>query len=95
MKIEVDYVNKITPATNGGITPVVSIEVILRDYQAEKIFYQLWENYEGGLFEKWIDAEGYVLVKKKSGICPKCAYATTPQETEGCPSCGGTGKIIT
>ena len=29
----------------------------------------------------------------RAEICPLCAYATSVQDTEGCPKCGGTGKL--
>jgi hypothetical protein len=65
MRIEVEELNKVLPNFIGGGNPLnLKLDILLLPHQAERLFYALWEEYEGGIFEKWIEAEGYRLVKK-------------------------------
>ena len=87
MKISVAKINSITPIFVGGGNPSqLKINVELEDYNAEKLFYQIWESYEGGLFEKWIEAEGYSLVKRTPAGVPPVAQIK-------CTACNGTGQF--
>jgi len=65
MRIEVEELNKVLPNfRGGGNCSNIKLDIVLLPHQAEKLFYELWEGYEGGIFEKWIEAEGYQLIKK-------------------------------
>jgi hypothetical protein len=65
MRIEVEKINNVHGVFVGGGHPdSIAMDVLQTHRQAETLFYQLWEMYEGGLFEEWINAEGYILTKK-------------------------------
>jgi hypothetical protein len=65
MKIEIENLCSVVPNfRGGGHSSNLIIDVILCPHQAERLFYDIWSEYEGGKFEEWIRAEGYELVKK-------------------------------
>jgi hypothetical protein len=42
---------------------------------------------------KYAEAKFTSTNTARDEICPLCAYATSVQDIEGCPKCGGTGKL--
>jgi hypothetical protein len=66
MEIEVDLIKKIVPclASRGGMSTAVMVDVWLQDFQAEQLFYKLWEHYGDDFFKQWIEAENYTFVKR-------------------------------
>jgi hypothetical protein len=42
----------------------MKFDVRFREFQAEHLFYQLWGYYGDEVFFRWIEAEGYTVVKR-------------------------------
>lgn len=61
MKIKVDRINSVKPSIDGRSNVVIELDVNLTKSQAERLFYDIWEDYD---IEEWIRAEGYQLSDK-------------------------------
>lgn len=66
MEIEISFLDKVTPclASRGGTHGALRINVTMENFQAERLFYQLWENYGDEKFQEWLNSEGYTFEKR-------------------------------
>ena len=67
MEIEIRFLENITPclASRGGPHGALRVNVTMEEFQAEHLFYQLWEYYGDKTFKSWINAEGYTFEKRE------------------------------